>query len=125
MFDMPTDHFDWLADLCAQARGAEQDVLWGNELVFRCGEQMFCLFRLENKRKVAVTFRPHPERRDELLQHPAIKPAAFPAGGDWLFVSAEALKVPASNDGISRDRLSDWVRTSYELACVEQGGQQA
>ena len=121
MFDMSTDHFEWLAELCNKAEGVEHDLLWGNELVFRCGNEMFCLFRLERNRKVAVTFRPHPEKRDELLKHPAIQPAAFPADGGWLFVPETALAMPASNDGVSRDALSDWVKTSYELARAAQG----
>ncbi|MDX1444345.1 MAG: MmcQ/YjbR family DNA-binding protein [Gammaproteobacteria bacterium] len=119
MFDAPPDHFEWLVDLCHKAEGVEHDLMWGDELVFRFGEAMFCLFRLENKRTVAVTFRPPPEEREKLLAHPAVEKASFPAVGEWIKVQEEVLASPSHPHFISREQLSHWVRRSYEMARQE------
>lgn len=103
-----SDNFQWLADLCAQADGVVSELMWGDELVFRTGEVMFCLFRLEGKRKVSVAFRVTPDNREAVLAHPDVQAATYPADGEWVFVTEETT--------VPRLELSDWIRNSYELA---------
>lgn len=111
MLDEEPDRFQWLADLCLKAEGVDCDLMWGNELVFRTGDAMFCLFHIEAGRKVSVAFRPAPGNRDALLAHPHVEAAAFPADGGWLYVTEDAK--------VSRDELDEWIRDSYKLARSE------
>lgn len=116
MIDEPYDNFDWLTELCSKADGSSADLMYGDELVYKVGEEMFCIFHLEGNRKVSVSFHPAAADLEQLRQHPGIETAAFPAGGEWLCVTEQACATQASPQGISREELAEWIKAAYTAA---------
>ncbi|MDX1455633.1 MAG: MmcQ/YjbR family DNA-binding protein [Gammaproteobacteria bacterium] len=105
--------FQWLADLCAQADGAVGDLMWGDELVYKVGESMFCIFKMEGNRPIEISFRPDDSARESILATPGVLAAPFPANCGWVAMKTQALRGPHNPEGISPNDLEAHIQQAY------------
>ena len=113
MDDDTSQTFQWLVDLCAQAEGATGDLMWGDELVFKVGESMFCIFKMEGSRPIEISFRPDDSARDAILATPGVLAAPFPANCGWVSMKAQALRSAHNPEGISHNDLEAHIQQAY------------
>ncbi len=94
-------HIDWIRDYCTEG------IQWGDDLLFRIGDKMFCVVRLEPTAPVKMSIKCTPERFAELVEVEGIIPAPYMARNKWVaFVEMSALRQP---------EIKELIRNSYHL----------
>jgi len=97
---------EWVRRYCMAMPHATEEVLWGNNLVFKIGGKMFAVLALEPER-VCLAFKCSPEDFAELVERPNIIPAPYSARAKWV-----ALETP---EALERAELQKFVTGAYEL----------
>ena len=101
---------EWVRRHCMSMRHATEEVLWGNDLVFKIGGKMFATLVLEaalEPQRVCLAFKCSPEDFAELVERPNIIPAPYSARAQWV-----ALETP---DALERPELQRLLSRAYAL----------
>jgi len=97
---------DWLRAHCLSLPHTTEEVLWGDDLVFKIGGRMYAVVVLAPA-KVALSFKCTPEEFTELIERPGIIPAPYSARMHWVALERE--------DALTRSEIKQRVSCSYEL----------
>lgn len=97
---------EWVRRYCMAMPHVTEEVLWGNDLVFKTGSKMFATLVLEPQR-VCLAFKCSPEDFAELVERPDIIPAPYSARAKWV-----ALETP---DAVTRTELEHLLSRAYAL----------
>ena len=97
---------EWVRRYCMAMPHTTEEVLWGNDLVFKTGGKMFATLVLEPER-VCLAFKCSPEDFAELVERPNIIPAPYSARAKWV-----ALETP---DALERAELQRLLSRAYAL----------
>lgn len=97
---------EWVRRYCMAMPHVTEEVLWGNDLVFKTGGKMFATLVLE-PRRVCLAFKCSPEDFAELVERPSIIPAPYSARAKWV-----ALETP---DAVTRPELEQLLSRAYAL----------
>src|SRR5437764_11018994 len=92
---------------CLSFPHVTEEVLWGNDLVFKIGGKMFAVIGLDSASDHCMSFKCTPEKFAELIERNGIVPAPYVAGYHW--VSLEDF------DALSEKELKALLRNSYDL----------
>lgn len=94
---------------CHSLPGAQEDVKWGNDLVFSVFDKMFCVFILPECADVSVKV--PKEQFLALTAQPDITPAPYLARHGWVTI--------ANLDNFKEQTLQNYILTSYELVVAK------
>jgi len=92
---------------CLSFPHVTEEVLWGNDLVFKIGGKMFAVIGLEPASDHCMSFKCSPEKFAELTERNGIVPAPYVARYHWVALE--------SFDALSEKELKALLRNSYEL----------
>lgn len=98
-----------LIRFCRTLPGAEEDVKWGNDLVFSVCGKMFCVFVLPQCDDVTVKV--DKEEFLALTEQPGIVPAPYLARHGWVTIEKPEL--------FTEDSLQAFVQTSWDLVVAK------
>jgi predicted DNA-binding protein (MmcQ/YjbR family) len=74
---------DWLREVCLSFAGAQEQIQWGSDLLFKVGGKMFAAAPLEPA-PVCLSFKAAPESFAELAERPNVIPAPYLARAQWV-----------------------------------------
>ena len=97
---------DWLRAHCLSLPGTTEEVLWGDDLVFKIGGKMYAVAVLV-PHKVALSFKCTPEEFADLVERPGIIPAPYAARAHWVALE--------TSDALPRAEVKRLVGSSYRL----------
>ncbi len=97
---------DWIRDLCLSLPAATEQILWGNDLVFKVGGKMFAAAALEPG-PVCLAFKCSDEDFAELIERPGIIPAPYAARAHWVALE--------SDTALRRPELDQLLRNAHSL----------
>src|SRR6266850_3880562 len=92
---------------CLSFPHVTEEVLWGDDLVFKIGGKMFAVIGLAPASDHCMSFKCTPEKFAELVEEEGIVPAPYVARYHW--VALERF------NALSEKELKALVRTAYEL----------
>ena len=93
---------------CLSLPGTTEGVQWGNDLLFRIREKMYCVVCLEpESATVKMSFKCTPENFADLTEREGIVPAPYLARYHW--VGLERF------DALPADEMRRLIRHSYEM----------
>lgn len=92
---------------CLSFAHVTEEVLWGNDLVFKIGGKMFAVIGLDSASDHCMSFKCTQEKFAELIERNSIVPAPYVARYHWVALE--------SFDALSEKELKSLLRTSYEL----------
>ena len=92
---------------CLSFPHVTEQILWGNDLVFKIGGKMFAVIGLDPGSDHCMSFKCTPEKFAELIEEDGIVPAPYVARYHWV-----ALK---RFDALSEKKLKTLLRTAYDL----------
>src|SRR5947207_14017619 len=93
--------------LCLSFPHVTEEVLWGNDLVFKIGGKMFAVIGLDPASDHCMSFKCTPEKFAELVERKGIVPAPYVARYHWVALE--------SFDALSGKELKVLLRNSYDL----------
>jgi predicted DNA-binding protein (MmcQ/YjbR family) len=97
---------DWVRKLCKSFPHTTEQVLWGDNLVFKIGGKMFAVMPLEPAR-LWLSFKVTPEEFAELCEQEGVVPAPYSARYHWVALENE--------DAIPVAELKRFLRRSYDM----------
>ena len=103
---MPS-HIEWIRKFCLSLPHTTENVQWGNDLLFRIGNKMYCVLCLEPQTHAKVSFKCTPEKFAELVEIEGIIPAPYLARNHWVAL--------VEMDALRQNEIKDLVRGSYQL----------
>src|ERR1041384_3278368 len=92
---------------CLSFPHVTEEVLWGNDLVFKIGGKMFAVIGLDPASDHCMSFKATPEKFAELTERNGIVPAPYVARYHW--VALERF------NALSEKELKSLVKTAYDL----------
>jgi predicted DNA-binding protein (MmcQ/YjbR family) len=92
---------------CLSFPHVTEQVLWGNDLVFKIGGKMFAVIGLDAASDHCMSFKCTPEKFTELVERDGIVPAPYVARYHWV-----ALK---RFNALSEKELKTLLRIAYDL----------
>src|SRR5258708_35503015 len=92
---------------CLSFPHVTEEVLWGNDLVFKIGGKMFAVIGLDPASDHCLSFKSTPEKFAELVERAGIVPAPYVARYHW--VALERF------NAVSEKELKTLLRTAYDL----------
>jgi predicted DNA-binding protein (MmcQ/YjbR family) len=92
---------------CLSFPHVTEEILWGNDLVFKIGGKMFTVIGLDAASDHCMSFKATPEKFAELIERNGIVPAPYVAKYHW--VALERFNV------LSEKELKSLVKTAYGL----------
>ena len=93
---------------CLSFPHATEQVVWGNDLVFKIGGKMFAVLILEGAAsKYVMSFKCTPEKFTELTEKEGIDPAPYSARYHWVALESFNL--------LREKELKALIRNSYDL----------
>jgi predicted DNA-binding protein (MmcQ/YjbR family) len=102
-----TSHIDWVREFCLALPHTTEDVQWGNDLLFRIANKIYCVTCLEPAAPVKLCFKCTPEKFAELVEVEGIIPAPYMARNHWVaLVEMNALR---------QAEIKELIRNSYQL----------
>src|SRR5580692_8530878 len=105
---------DWLRAYCLSLPHTTEQVLWGDDLVFKVGSRktakMYAAAPLSPGR-LLLSFKCTPEEFAELIERPGIVPAPYSARMHWVALETE--------DALTRAEIKRLVRLSYDLVVAK------
>jgi predicted DNA-binding protein (MmcQ/YjbR family) len=93
--------------LCLSFPHVTEEILWGNDLVFKIGGKMFAVIGLDPSSDHCMSFKCTPEKFAELVEEDGIVPAPYVARYHW--VALERF------NALRQKELKALVRTAYDL----------
>jgi predicted DNA-binding protein (MmcQ/YjbR family) len=97
---------DWVRKLCMSLPRTTEEVLWGDNLVFKVGGKMYALMPLEPAR-LWLSFKVSEAEFAELCEREGVVPAPYSARHHWVALEANA--------GIPVAELKQLLRQAYTL----------
>jgi predicted DNA-binding protein (MmcQ/YjbR family) len=98
---------EWVRKHCLALPHTTEEILWGDDLVFKIGGKMYAVVVLTPHHKVFMSFKCTPEVFAELVERPGIIPAPYSARSHWVALEQE--------DALPRVEIKRLIRNSYEL----------
>ena len=98
---------DQVHAFCLAFPHVTEEVLWGNDLVFKIGGKMFAVIGLDPASDHCLSFKCTPENFAELTERNGIVPAPYVARYHWIALE--------SFDAFSEKELKALLRNSYDL----------
>ena len=92
---------------CLSFSHVTEEVLWGNDLVFKIGGKMFAVIGLDSASDHCMSFKCTPEKFAELTERNGIVPAPYVARYHWVALESFA--------ELSEKELKVLLRNSYDL----------
>jgi predicted DNA-binding protein (MmcQ/YjbR family) len=96
-----------VCDICRSFPHVQEDVKWGNDLVFMIGSKMFAVVDLTQTEFDHYSFKCSPEDFEKLLERDGIVPAPYMARAQWVAVTKPDL--------LSADEARHYLRQAYEI----------
>jgi predicted DNA-binding protein (MmcQ/YjbR family) len=105
-------NIDSIRRCCLSFPHAQEQLQWGDSLLFKVAGKMFVILNLEVARETRLAFKCTPEKYAELVEREGIQPTRY---NMWKYhlVSLEHLDV------LCNDELEDLMRQSYELIAAK------
>jgi predicted DNA-binding protein (MmcQ/YjbR family) len=97
---------DWLRRVCQSLPNTTEEVLWGNDLVFKVGGKMYVVMPLDTAPH-CLSFKVTEQEFAELCEREGVVPAPYTARYHWVALERE--------NAIPVAELKRLVRQSYEL----------
>jgi predicted DNA-binding protein (MmcQ/YjbR family) len=103
---------DWVRAHCMALPHSTEEILWGDDLVFKIGGKMYAVVVLASSgkaahHKVVMSFKCTPEVFAELVERPGIIPAPYSARSHWVALERD--------DALPRAEIKRRISRSYEL----------
>ena len=92
---------------CLSFPHVTEEVLWGNDLVFKIGGKMFSVIGLDPASDHCMSFKCTPEKFAELIERNGILPAPYVARYHWVALE--------SFDALPEKELKALLHNSYDL----------
>ncbi|HEX7723883.1 MAG TPA: MmcQ/YjbR family DNA-binding protein [Pyrinomonadaceae bacterium] len=92
---------------CLSFPHVTEEVLWGNDLVFKIGGKMFAVIGLDPASDHCMSFKCTPEKFAELIERNGILPAPYVARYHWVALE--------SFDALREKELKALLHNSYDL----------
>ncbi|MFN2576694.1 MAG: MmcQ/YjbR family DNA-binding protein [Pyrinomonadaceae bacterium] len=92
---------------CLSFPHVTEEVLWGNDLVFKIGGKMFAVIGLEPALDHCMSFKCTAEKFGELIERKGVVPAPYVARYHWVALESFA--------SLTEKELKALLKTSYEL----------
>ena len=103
---------EWVRKHCLSLPHTTEEILWGDDLVFKIGGKMYAVVVLgESSHKVVMSFKCTPEVFAELVERPGIIPAPYSARSHWVALESE--------DALPRTEVKSLISRSYELVIAK------
>jgi predicted DNA-binding protein (MmcQ/YjbR family) len=103
---------DWVRAHCMALPHTTEEILWGDDLVFKIGGKMYAVVVLgAPHHKVVMSFKCTPEVFAELVERPGITPAPYSARSHWVALERE--------DALPRTEIKGLISRSYELVVAK------
>src|SRR5258708_36113067 len=96
---------------CLSFPHVTEQILWGNDLVFKIGGKMFAVIGLDPASDHCLLFKCTPEKFAELIEKDGIVPAPYVARYHW--VALERF------NAVSGKELKTLLRTAYDLVLAK------
>ena len=96
----------WVRAHCLSLPHTTEQILWGDDLVFKIGGKMFAAAVLV-PHKIVMSFKCTPEEFAELVERPGVIPAPYSARSHWVALERE--------DALARTEIKRLLSRSYEL----------
>ena len=103
-------NIEWVRKFCLSLPHTTEEVLWGNDLVFKIGGKMYAVVVLEPG-PLCMSFKCTPEEFADLVERPGIIPAPYSARHHWVALESE--------DALPRAEIKRLVRTAYDLVMAK------
>lgn len=97
---------EWLRQYCLSLPHTTEQILWGDNLVFKIGGRMYAVTALRPDGH-RMSFKCTPEEFGELTERPGIIPAPYSARMHWVALETE--------DALTRMEIKRLVKQSYDL----------
>jgi predicted DNA-binding protein (MmcQ/YjbR family) len=102
----------WVRAHCMALLYTTEEILWGDDLVFKIGGKMYAVVVLGvSSHNVVMSFKCTPEVFAELVERPGIIPAPYSARSHWVALERE--------DALPRAEIKRLIRQSYELVIAK------
>jgi predicted DNA-binding protein (MmcQ/YjbR family) len=101
----------WVRAHCMGLPHTTEEILWGDDLVFKIGGKMYAVVVLAPGHKVVMSFKCTPEVFAELVERPGIIPAPYSARSHWVALERE--------DALPRTEIKRLIRDSYDLVIAK------
>ena len=102
---------EWVRKHCLSLPHTTEQILWGDDLVFKIGGKMYAVVVLPSQEapqhKVVMSFKCTPEVFAELVERPGVIPAPYSARSHWVALERE--------DALPRTEIKALISRSYEL----------
>ena len=102
---------DWVRAYCLTLPHTTEQILWGDDLVFKIGGKMYAVVVLTPHHKVVMSFKCTPEVFAELVERPGVIPAPYSARSHWVALERE--------DALPRTEIKRLLRQSYDLVVAK------
>ena len=103
---------DWVRAHCLALPHTTEEVLWGDDLVFKIGGKMYAVVVLAPAHKVVSVVQVHAGSIPaELIERPGIIPAPYSARNHWVALERE--------DAVPRTEIKRRLRESYDLVIAK------
>lgn len=97
---------EWVRKLCKSLPHTTEEVLWGNDLVFKVGGKMYAVTPVDPA-PLCLSFKVTEEEFAELCERDGVIPAPYSARYHWVALERE--------DAIPVGELKRLLKQSYEL----------
>lgn len=97
---------EWVRKLCKSLPHTTEEVLWGNDLVFKIGGKMYAVTPIDTS-PLCLSFKVPQEDFAELCERDGVIPAPYSARYFWVALERE--------NAIPVAELKGLIRQSYEL----------
>jgi predicted DNA-binding protein (MmcQ/YjbR family) len=101
---------EWARKLCKSLPHTTEEILWGNDLVFKVGGKMYCVTPVEPG-GLCLSFKVPEEEFAELCERDGVIPAPYTARYHWVALEHE--------DALPVAETKQRIRTSYELVLAK------
>ena len=104
-------NIDWVRAHCLSLPHTTEQILWGDDLVFKIGDKMYAVVVLTPHHKVVMSFKCTPGVFAELVERPGIIPAPYSARSHWVALERE--------DALPRVEIKRLIGRSYDLVLAK------
>jgi len=104
---------EWVRKHCLSLPHTTEEILWGDDLVFKIGGKMYAVvvLALDSRHKVVMSFKCTPEVFGELVERSGVIPAPYSARSHWVALESE--------DALPRAEIKSLISRSYELVVAK------
>jgi predicted DNA-binding protein (MmcQ/YjbR family) len=103
---------DWVRAHCIALPHTTEEILWGDDLVFKIGGKMYAVVVLgAPHHKVVMSLKCTPEVVGVLVERPGMIPAPYAARSLWVALVGE--------DALPRTEIKGLISRSYELVVAK------